>query len=74
MEASLKYHNRRTYRSKIYLVLEGDGEMELDGEEVPVKSLTAFFFKPGCHHRAIGKMRIINVSVPAFDPENEWFD
>ena len=28
----------------------------------------------GCHHRAIGKMRIINVSVPAFDREDEWFD
>lgn len=30
--------------------------------------------KPGCHHRAVGKMRIVNISIPAFDPEDEWFD
>lgn len=74
MEASLKYQNRRTYHSGIYLVLEGDGEMELDGKVVPVKPLTAIFIKPGCRHRAVGKMRINICSIPAFDPEDEWFD
>jgi hypothetical protein len=48
--------------------------MELDGEEVPVKSLTAFLIKPGCRHRAVGNMRIVNVSIPAFAPEDEWLD
>jgi hypothetical protein len=32
------------------------------------------FIKPGCRHRAVGKMRIVNVSIPAFDPKDEWFD
>ena len=25
-------------------------------------------------HRAVGRMRVLNVVVPAFDPADEWFD
>ncbi|MCK5734711.1 MAG: cupin domain-containing protein [Candidatus Latescibacteria bacterium] len=70
-------HSRAHYHKKmteIYLILEGEGTMELDGDRIPVKPLTAIFIKPGCRHRAVGKMRIVNVPVPAFDPEDEWFD
>jgi len=70
-DAKVHFHKKLT---EIYLVLEGDGNMELDGEMVPVKPFTAIFIKPGCRHRAVGKMRIINVSIPAFDPEDEWLD
>ena len=65
------YHKKLT---EIYLVLDGDGHMELDGELVPVKPMTSIFIKPGCRHRAVGQMRIVNIPVPAFDPEDEWFD
>jgi len=65
------YHKKLT---EIYLVLEGEGHMELDGELIPVKPMTAIFIKPGCRHRAIGTMRIVNMPVPAFDPNDEWFD
>ncbi len=65
------YHKKLT---EIYLVLDGEGHMELDGELVPVKPMTSIFIKPGCRHRAVGRMRIINIPVPAFDPEDEWFD
>ena len=70
-DPKVHYHKKLT---EIYLILEGTGEMELDGERIPVKPLTAIFIKPGCRHRAVGKMRIVNVPVPAFDPEDEWFD
>ena len=60
--------------TEIYLILEGEVHMELDGEMVPVRPLTTIFIKPGCRHRAVGKMRIGNVPVPAFDPKDEWFD
>jgi len=62
------YHQRLT---EIYLVLEGEGHLELDGEIVPVKPLTAVLIKPGCRHRAVGSLRIVNISVPAFDPTDE---
>jgi hypothetical protein len=48
--------------------------MELDGARVPVTPFTAIFIKPGCRHRAVGKMRIVNVAIPPFDPQDEWFD
>ena len=70
-DARVHYHKKLT---EIYLILEGDGHMELDGELVPVKPLTAIFIKPRCRHRAVGKMRIANVPIPAFDPDDEWFD
>ena len=70
-DAKLHYHKKLT---ELYLVLEGSGYMELDGEQVPVKPLTAVFIKPGCRHRAVGRMRIANVTIPAFDAEDEWFD
>lgn len=65
------YHKRMT---EIYFVLEGEGQMELDGELFPLKPMTAVFIKPGCRHRAIGNLKIINVPIPAFDEKDEWFD
>ena len=65
------YHKKL---SEIYFVLEGTGHMELDGQLVPVKPMTSIFIKPGCRHRAIGRMRILNIPIPAFDPDDEWFD
>jgi mannose-6-phosphate isomerase-like protein (cupin superfamily) len=65
------YHKKMT---EIYLILEGQGRMELDGEIVPVKPLTAVYIKPGCRHRALGQLRILNIPVPAFDENDEWFD
>ena len=65
------YHRKLT---EIYLILEGEGHMELDGERVLVKPLTTVLIQPGCRHRAIGQMRIINIPIPAYDLEDEWFD
>ena len=70
-DSKVHYHKKLT---EVYLVLEGSGWMELDGRKVPVTSLTAIFIKPGCRHRAVGKMRILNVSIPAFEPNDEYFD
>jgi mannose-6-phosphate isomerase-like protein (cupin superfamily) len=72
-DARTHYHKKLT---EIYLILdvEGEGFMELDGELIPVKPMTSIFIKPGCRHRAVGKMRIVNIPVPAFDPNDEWFD
>jgi mannose-6-phosphate isomerase-like protein (cupin superfamily) len=65
------YHKKMT---ELYLVLEGEGQIELDGRLFPVKPMTAIYIKPGCRHRAIGKLRIVNIPVPAFDEMDEWFD
>lgn len=70
-DARTHYHKKLT---EIYFVLEGEGHMELDGELIPVKPMTSIFIKPGCRHRAVGRMKIVNIPIPAFDPEDEWFD
>ena len=70
-DSAVHYHKVMT---EIYLILEGEGIMELDGERIPVKPMTSIFIKPGCRHRALGKLRIVIVPIPAFDPNDEWFD
>src|SRR5687767_8604582 len=71
VDARTHYHKKLT---EIYLILEGEGQMELDGELIPVRPMMAIMIKPGCRHRAVGKMRIINIPIPAFDETDEWFD
>jgi mannose-6-phosphate isomerase-like protein (cupin superfamily) len=70
-DARLHYHKAMT---EIYVVIEGDGHMELDGDTIPLKPLTSVFIRPGCRHRAIGRLKVLIVPIPAFNPEDEWFD
>ncbi len=72
-DSKTHYHKKLT---EIYLILEteGDAFMELDGEMIPVTPMTTILIKPGCRHRAVGRMKIVNIPVPTFDPDDEWFD
>lgn len=70
-DSETHYHKKLT---EIYYILEGTGEMELDGERFPVQAGDSILIKPGCRHRAIGTLKLLNVPVPAFDPNDEWFD
>ena len=75
-ESRVHYHKTLP---EIYLILEDEGHadknpMELDGERVPVRPMTAVMIKPGCRHRAAGQIRAAIVPIPAFDPADEWFD
>ena len=70
-ESRTHYHKKLT---EIYLILEGEGHLELDGELIPVKPMTTILIKSGCRHRAVGNLRLVNIPVPAFDPEDEGFD
>lgn len=70
-DAKTHYHKKM---HEIYLVVEGEGYLELDGEKVPVKPMSAVLIKPGCRHRAVGDLRIVNIPIPAFDPDDEWLD
>ena len=70
-DAQVHYHKEHT---EIYLVLDGEGHLELDGRAVPVRPFTTILIRPGCRHRAVGRLRIINICIPPFDPADEWFD
>jgi mannose-6-phosphate isomerase-like protein (cupin superfamily) len=71
IDARTHYHKRMT---EIYLILEGEGFLELDGQRIAARPMTTVMIHPGCRHRAVGNLRIINVAIPAFDPTDEWFD
>jgi mannose-6-phosphate isomerase-like protein (cupin superfamily) len=70
-DARTHYHKKMT---EIYLVLEGEGMIELDGQLIPVRPMSAVMIKPGCRHRAVGRLKIINIVIPPFDAADEWFD
>jgi quercetin dioxygenase-like cupin family protein len=72
-EAQLHYHKRLT---ETYYFLEcGPGaRMQLDDEMLPVKPGICIMIPPGVRHRAVGEMKVLIVSLPKFDPSDEWLD
>jgi mannose-6-phosphate isomerase-like protein (cupin superfamily) len=75
IEADARTHYHRSH-TEVYYVLEcGAGAaVELNGERVPVRPGTAVLIPPGVRHRAVGRLSILNVVMPPFDPADEWFD
>jgi mannose-6-phosphate isomerase-like protein (cupin superfamily) len=73
IDARTHYHRDHT---EIYYVLECEpgAAVELDGESVAVRPGVAVLIPPGVRHRAVGRMTILNVVTPPFDPDDEWFD
>jgi len=73
LDARLHYHKRLT---ETYYILEcdKDAQMQLGDEFVAVKPGQLILIRPGTRHRAIGKMTVLIVVLPKFDPEDEWFD
>lgn len=65
------YHRKMT---EIYVVLEGEGYLEADGERIPLRPLTTVMIRPGCRHRAVGNLKILNIPMPPFDPADEFED
>src|SRR5580704_11383882 len=73
LDAKLHYHRRLT-ETYYFLECGPDAMMELDVERIPVKPGVCIMIPPGVRHRAIGKMKVLIVVLPKFDPEDEWFD
>ena len=72
-EAELHYHRKLT---ETYYILEcgPDAKMQLDDELVDVHPGMCVMIRPGTRHRAVGKMKVLIVVYPKFDPRDEWFD
>jgi mannose-6-phosphate isomerase-like protein (cupin superfamily) len=72
-DARTHYHRKLT---ETYYVLECEpgARLELDGDVVPVRVGSCVVIPPGTRHRAVGRMRILNIVLPKFDPADEWFD
>jgi mannose-6-phosphate isomerase-like protein (cupin superfamily) len=72
-DARLHYHRKLT---EVYYVLDcdSDARMELDDELIPLRPGRCVMIPPGVRHRAIGKMTVLVIVTPKFDPADEWFD
>ncbi len=71
---SVRHYHRKS--AEVYYILAGTGRIELDGESVAVEPGMVVTIEPGTRHRLVspGGVRTIVVSVPPFDPEDEYFD
>jgi mannose-6-phosphate isomerase-like protein (cupin superfamily) len=71
--AKTHYHTEHT---EVYVVLEceEDAAIELDGRLHPIHAKSSILIPPGTRHRAIGKMEVLIVCLPKFDPTDEHFD
>jgi mannose-6-phosphate isomerase-like protein (cupin superfamily) len=71
--ASLHYHKRLT-ETYFFLECGPEAQMQLDEEFVPVRPGLCIRIPPGVRHRAIGKMKVLIIAMPKFDPKDEWLD
>jgi quercetin dioxygenase-like cupin family protein len=73
VDARLHYHKRLT-ETYLFLECDADARMQLDDKIIPVHPGMCILIRPGTRHRAIGRMTVLNLVLPKFDPEDEWFD
>lgn len=72
-DARLHYHQRLT-ETYYFLECGPDAQMQLNDQIVPVHPGLCILIRPGVRHRAIGRMKVLIVVLPKFDPADEWFD
>ena len=73
-QATRRHHHART--EEIYIVLAGEGEMELGGEERRVAPGDAVLIPPGEPHsiRAVGELRFLCSCAPPYSDADTFFD
>jgi mannose-6-phosphate isomerase-like protein (cupin superfamily) len=74
-DSQLHYHKNT---AEVYYILQGTGRMELNAERVEVRPGSVIRIDPGTRHRLEGlngqEVTTVVVAIPAFDPNDEWFD
>ncbi len=75
ISADAKLHYHKTLTETYYFLECGpDAQMQLDDERIPVHPGMCIMIPPGVRHRAIGRMKVLIVVYPKFDPNDEWLD
>jgi mannose-6-phosphate isomerase-like protein (cupin superfamily) len=74
-QATERHYHAET--EEIYFVLEGEGELELDGERTPVRPGDAVPIPPGARHQIVnvgqGQLRILCCCAPPYRHEDTFF-
>jgi mannose-6-phosphate isomerase-like protein (cupin superfamily) len=72
-DARLHYHRRLT-ETYYFLQCEPGAQMQLDDERIDVRPGMCILIRPLVRHRAIGRMKVLIVAIPKFDPADEFED
>ena len=59
--AKLHYHEQT---DEIYYVIEGEGTMVLDDEEIELRKGVVVYVPRGVKHKAIGRLTVLTVCIP----------
>ncbi len=73
-ENAKRHYHKTLTETYFFLKCEDDAQMELDGELISVRELQCVVIPPGVCHRAVGRMTVLIIVLPKFDPADEWFD
>lgn len=73
VDAKLHHHQTLT---ETYFILdcEPGARMQLDDDTIPLRPGVCVMIPPRVKHRAIGRMKVLIVVLPKFDPADEWED
>lgn len=69
-DSEAHYHKDAT---EFYYILEGQGTLEVGGDELELSPGLMVRIDPGTVHRGRGDFKALIVGVPAWDPEDEHF-
>jgi mannose-6-phosphate isomerase-like protein (cupin superfamily) len=69
-----RHYHRQLTEVYYFLACEPGAQMELDDERLDVQAGMCLLIRPLTRHRAVGKMTVLNIVLPKFDPADEWFD
>jgi len=73
-ENAQRHYHKTLTETYFFLKCEDDAQMELDGEIIPIRERQCIVIPPGVRHRALGRMTVLIIVLPKFDPADEWFD
>ena len=73
-ENAVSHYHKRLTETYYFLECDSDARMELNGEHILVRPGMSIVIPPGVRHRAVGRMKVLIVVLPKFDPDDEWFD
>jgi mannose-6-phosphate isomerase-like protein (cupin superfamily) len=65
------HRHKRLTETYYILQCDPDAKLQLDDDLVPVAPGTCVLIPPGVVHRAIGRMTVLIIVLPKFDPDDE---
>lgn len=68
-----KHYHQDHLEVYYFLECQDDAQMELDDHYYPIQAGQCLLIRPGTRHRAIGEMKVLILSMPKFDPLDEFF-